>query len=461
MKVQLLVIIAVGMVLAFCTPTEEEITQDPNALLTFSTDTVFFDTLFTDTVSFTKRFRVYNPNKNAVNLSDISLGSGNNSVYQLLINGIRGNQFQDQIILGEDSLLVLVEVTIPSRGEDIPFLVEDSVIFVTNENIQTVNLVAWGQDAHFFRQDVVIECNTTWPADKPYVLYGSILVDSLCSLVIEAGAQVYINRGASIFVGGSIDVRGTVEEPVLFRNVRLDIENAPGQWTGILFLEGSTSNRIDHVIIRNAEFGVRLGTPDNDTIPDLIISNSVIENMSSYGVLAFTSDLWAYNLLVNNCINATAGHFAGGNYLYQHCTFANYSIGLFNENPAMIFSDNLELADGSLLQADLSVQLQNNIIWGDYQDIEELQFAASEGPVFQVLADHCMIRSQDDNLDINNNILGVDPEFPRFVDPREFNYQLDTLSPAKDQGSVLPIDVDILGNPRDAMPDMGAYERIE
>lgn len=463
MRIQLFRLFCGGWLLIFagCTPTEEEITFDPQAHLTFSTDTLFFDTLFTDTVSFTGRFRVFNPQQNAVNLSSIFLGGGEGSSYSLSVNGIKGREFRDQVILGNDSSLVLVEVTIPSRDENTPFLVEDSVIFVTNENIQVVNLVAWGQDAHFFRKDSVISCNTSWPQDKPYVLYGSVLVDSLCELVIEAGAEIYLNKGASIFVAGSLKVLGLADQPVLFRNVRLDIENAPGQWVGMLFLEGSTDNRIDHAIIRNAEFGVRLGTPDNDTIPDLVISNSIIENMSGFGVLAFTSDLWAYNVLINNCINAAAGHFAGGHYIYQHCTLANYSINLFNQAPAMIFTDNLELSDGSLLQEDLHAQLQNNIIWGVHQDGEELQFAPSEGTIFQVLMEHCLIRSQNQDFEVNNNILGQDPRFPEFVDPENYNYQLDTLSPAKDQGVMLTIDTDLLGNPRDAMPDLGAYERIE
>ena len=449
------------MTLVHCTPEEEEITIDPKANLTFSTDTLFFDTLFTDTVSFTGRFRVFNPQDNAVNLSSISIATGGNSFYDLYINGIKGKQFQDQVILGKDSLLVLVEVTIPSRDENTPFLVEDSVVFVTNDNIQNVNLVAWGQDAHFFRKDSIIVCNTFWPADKPYVLYGSVLVDSLCQLTIEEGAEIYMNKGATIFVGGSLKVLGSPDQPVLFSNVRLDIEHAPGQWVGMVFLEGSVKNKIDHATIRNAQIGVRLGTPDNDTIPDLVISNSIIENMSEFGVLAFTSDLWAYNLVVNNCVKSTGAHFAGGNYVYQHCTFANYSIGLFNEAPALIFTDNLELDDGSLLQADLYTQLQNNIIWGDHQDSEELLFNASGGPDFQVLLEYCLIRSQNEDFDINNNILATDPDFPKFVDPREFDYQLDTLSPAQDQGRLLPINKDLLGNPRDEQPDIGAYERIE
>lgn len=449
------------LAMAYCTPSEEELTFDTNAYLTFSTDTVFFDTLFTDTVSFTKRFRVYNPQSNAVKLSSISLGMGGNSDFHLSVNGLEGKQFTDQIILGKDSLLVLVAVNIPSREENTPFLVEDSVVFVTNDNIQAVNLVAWGQDGYFFRGDSIIDCNTSWPADKPYVLYGSILVDSLCELTIEAGTEIYVNQGASIFIAGSVKVNGTAELPVLFRNIRLDIENAPGQWTGLVFLEGSKDNKIDHARIRNAQFGVRLGTPDNDIIPDLVISNSVIQNMATYGILSFTSDLWVYNTLINNCVNAAAGHFAGGHYTYQHCTFANYSIGLFSEGPAMIFSDNLELADGSLLQADLTTRLQNNIIWGDYSDVEELQFNTTEGPKFEVLVEHSLIRTQNLDFDINNNILNTDLGFPQFVNPVEYNYQLDKQSPARDAGRQLPITTDLLGNQRDANPDIGAYERIE
>jgi hypothetical protein len=453
--------LAGAFALVHCTPTEEELSLDPNALLTFSVDTLFFDTLFTDTVSFTKRFRVYNPQSNAVNVSSIQLAGAENSFYELTVNGISAFEFQDQTIFGKDSLLILVDVTIPSRDENAPFLVEDSVVFITNQNSQAVNLVSWGQDAHFFRDDSIIPCNTVWPADKPYVLYGSILVDTLCRLTIEAGARIYVNTGASFFVKGTLEVNGTAADSVLFRNVRLDIENALGQWTGLVFLEGSKQNVINHATIRNAEFGVRLGTPDNDTIPDLILSNTVIENMSTYGILAFTSDLWAYNLLVNNCVNAAGGHFAGGNYQYQHCTFANYSIGLFNQAPALVFTDNLELADGSLLQEDLYTSIQNTIIWGDYQEQEELVFNASEGPSFQILLEHSLVRSQNPDFDINNNILSTAPDFPNFVDPSSYNYQLDTLSPAKDQGRDLSIDTDLLGNPRDGFPDIGAFERIE
>jgi len=56
---------------------------------------------------------------------------------------------------------------------------------------------------------------------------------------------------------------------------------------------------------------------------------------------------------------------------------------------------------------------------------------------------------------------------PLFIDPyKEYNYQLDTLSPAKDIGKLQygeQFPFDILNNDRteDKGPDLGAFERIE
>ena len=459
-NIPILAILAV-VYLCHCTPQEEDITVDPQAMLTFSTDTLFFDTLFTDTTSFTRRFRVFNPQKNALRITDISLQQAGNSSYSLTVNGVQAESFQDQIILGEDSLLVLVTVFIPSRGEDTPFLVEDAVQFLTNGNQQQVQLVAWGQEANFFQGDSILTCNTIWTNDKPYVLYGSVLVDSLCTLTIEAGSQIYVNQNAAMLVAGSLEVQGTPQDPVLFSNVRLDLENSPGQWIGLVFLQGSQANSLDHAIIRNAEFGVRIGTPDNDTLPDLVVSNSIIENMSTFGILAFTSDLLVYNTVVDNCIDYATAHFAGGHYQYQHCTIANYSVGIFSEQPAAIFTDNLILADGSELIDDLYVRIQNSILWGNFQQSEELILNTAGGAFNDILVSHVMLRSSDDIFNINNNILDTDPDFPQFIDPFNFDFRLDTLSPAQDQGLDLMINKDLLGNDRDSQPDLGAYERIE
>ncbi|MEO1051565.1 MAG: right-handed parallel beta-helix repeat-containing protein [Bacteroidota bacterium] len=440
-----------------CEPEEQRFTFDQNAQLRFSTDTVFFDTIFSTVGSITQRLRVFNDNDNAVNISNISLGRATDSEYTIAINGQKGNAFEDVRLLGQDSMLVLVEVTIDPRDENLPFIVQDSIVFETNNNLQDVKLISFGQDANFL-MDSVLTCNTTWTADRPYVIFNSVLVDSLCQLTIEEGTRIFSNTGSFIFVQGTIKVNGQPDGRVLFTNDRQDedFENAPGQWGGLIFLEGSKDNEIQYADIRNAQIGIRLGAPDDDDIPEVVIGNTRIENMSNTGILTFTSDLYAYNTLVNNCAIAAVANFAGGNYRYEHCTFANFSFDFFRQDPSVVFSDNVVLADNSILEADLNVQVFNTIIWGSLSD--ELTLSSTGNNDFILSVVNSLIRTTDEGLDINNNILNLDP---LFFDPREFDYSLDTLSPAKDSGLDILITNDIEGRERDQLPDIGAFERIE
>jgi hypothetical protein len=446
---------AILTILAFeaCEPEEQIFTTDPEVKLRFSQDTVLFDTVFTSLGSTTRRLTVYNDSKNAVNIASIrTLDS--ESPFTLTVNGSRGNSFENQRLLGNDSMLVLVDVLIDPMDEDLPFVVEDMVEFETNENLQSLDLVAWGQDAHFLT-DSILSCQTTWTADRPYVIYNSVLVDSLCTLVVEAGARIYSHAGSSIYIKGTIDVNGEADQRVLFSNDRFDerYRDAPGQWTGIFFLEGSHSNRIDYTDIRNANYGIWLGTPDNDTIPDLILDGVVIENMAGSGLLGFTSDLYAVNTVVDNCAEYCVGNFAGGNYIYENCTFANLSQTFFRETPLFAVSDNLVLADQSVLVEDISLQMSNTIVWGDFQD--EIVLNNDGGAAFEALVAFNILKTTESAFDINNNILNQDP---LFINPAEYNYRLDSLSPAIDLGFSSGLAIDLDGLARDDNPDIGAFE---
>lgn len=213
---------------------------------------------------------------------------------------------------------------------------------------------------------------------------------------------------------------------------------------------------MDFTTIRNAEIGIRLGSPDNDTIPDLILKNSIIENMSNSGILSFTSDLYAENTLVNNCVDFTCGNIAGGNYIYKHCTFGNYGFNFIRQSPSFYVTDNIDLDDNSSIVNDIFLQIQNTIIDGSLED--ELLFELS-GETDVILAiNNNLIKSTISDLDTLGNILNEDP---KFIDPANYNYRLDTLSPAKDNGIFIGVEFDLDGNQRDDLPDIGAYERIE
>ncbi len=453
----LLVMTLTGLLLgAGCRP-EEDLDPDYTGGLTFSADTVLFDTLFTTVGSTTKRLIVRNPHDKALYIDKIYLSKAMNSPYTITVNGFEGKMFEGQQILGKDSLLILIKVFINPEDRDLPFLVTDSIVFETNEVFQHVQLVSWGQDAVFLGNEV-LECNTEWNASRPYVLFEPVLVDTLCSLDIRAGTMIYAAYNAFLYVKGTLRVHGDSLQRVIFRNERREpaYENAPGQWGGIVFLEGSHDNEIVYADIRNARFGVRLGTPDTDTIPDLIIKNTKIENMSHSGILSFSSDLTAVNTLVSNCKYFTSGNIAGGNYRYVHCTLVNYGQSFFRETPALVATNHLELDDGNEIREALHVTLINTIVYGNLN--EEVQLDDDGQTPFIFSMSNNLLKSTLPEMEGFGNILNEDPEFK---DTWEFNYNLDTLSPAKDAGIQAGVKIDIDGNKRDSLPDIGAYERLE
>lgn len=443
-----------------CTPEQEIIDDSPGDPLILSTDTVLFDTLFTTVGSVTRRLRISNENKQAIKIANISLAGGASSPFNIIVNGDKGFSFDDVVIFGGDSLLILVEVTIDPRNVDLPFLVKDSVTINQGNFQQHVKLVSWGQDANFLN-NVILSCNETWTADRPYVIVGGVLVDSLCNLTVERGTRVLFDNNASMFVQGSLEVRGDTSEQVIFRSIRSDgiFENTAGQWGEVVFAVGSKGNVIDNAIISNGRVGLRVGTPDDDNIPDVTITNTIIENMSEAGILAFTSDVTAINTLIYNCGTYMIGNFAGGNYNYYHCTFTNDLNDFRRDQASVIFSDNLILSDNSVLSDNLNLELVNTIIWGNLED--ELLISLEGQTNSTLVVQNNIIRSTLEDFDTNDNLISQELNFPGFRSPFQREYQIDSLSVARNAGIDLGIQFDIRGLTRDDQPDIGAFERID
>jgi hypothetical protein len=358
-------------------------------------------------------------------------------------------------ILAKDSILILVKADISDRGVDNPYVVEDQLQFNTNGNYQEVSVFSWGQDANYLR-DSVLNCNTIWTTGKPYVIFEHVLVDSLCTLTIDPGTRVFSHVGSNIYVKGSIKVNGSANNRVLFMNDRFDgnYANYPGQWGGIVFLEGSSTNEIRYADIRNADIGIWLGTPDDNDLADLVIENSIIENMAQYALLAFTSDLEMTNCLLDNVGEVAFAGIAGGNYLLKHNTIANYGYGFFKTQPSFVVSDQIELSDGSIIQAPVNLIFQNNIIWGSNTD--EISLLNDAGEDFVLSMSNNLLNTTNDFFTGYNNIINSDP---LFIDPEAFDYKLDSLSPAINAGADLGIILDLPGNIRTVPVDIGAYEK--
>ncbi len=456
-------------------------TSDPNVKLTFSTDTVQFDTIFTTIGSTTLQFRFYNSNKNAVKTS-IELAGGSNSNYRLNIDGQPTSKITDYEIMANDSAFIFVEVNIDPLNENSPMVVEDSIMFYTNGNSQNVKLISYGQNVHLYTDSVID--TRTWINDKPYLIYDYILVDKDQTLTIEPGTRIYFHNESALWVVGTLKVNGTAEEPVVFSGDRLEewYRIAPGQWYGIYrdnenefltggiqFWQGSTNNVIDHAIIENGVRGVQVDLIGESANPTLILSNSVIKNMSNIGLLAQSSYVKVYNSVIANC-----GFYAvvlgyGGNYEFYHTTIGNYYRFDTRKNEALALN-NYYIYDDVATLYPLNATFGNCIIYGSLDNELLIDKFPSDEVAFNYLFDHCMLKL-DKNYDTSNpnhfnNIIRHKDSLPKFLDTYESNFRLDTLSAAKDKGSIIYSNlyqIDMEGNSRltNAPPDLGAYERIE
>lgn len=469
----LMAAVAAMFLMMACEP-DDELLTDSGARLGFSSDTVSFDTVFSTLGSITRDFRIYNPHDKKIEISNLRLAGGEQSVFSLNVDGEAGSSFQNLEIDANDSLYVFVRVAIDPTEENLPFVIKDSVMFETNGNYQDVNLMAWGQNAHFHK-NVLLQGQHVWKADKPHVVYGyAIVSDTLnSSLTIEAGAQVYMHNDALLAAdsGATLRIMGAPDKPVKIQGDRLEdfYDDVPGQWGSVWLTAGSKENEIHHAEIRNGIIGVRVDTLGNSTQPTLTITNSIIDNMQGYGLLAQGSHVKARNTVFSNCGEHAVILNIGGNYDFRHCTIGNYWSGN-SRRTASLALNNFYIFEGDTIARDLeNVYFGNSIIYGDRE--EELVLSQTTQADFNYLFENSVIKTQQDLSD-EAHFKDCINEDPLFRNPDDFEFQLDTLiSPAIDHGAMKVINEtddfdlskDLVGNPRtaDENPDAGAYEFVE
>lgn len=430
--------------------------------LAFETDSIIFDTVFTDVGSATEVFLIYNTSNENLLIEEIKLAGGENSAYKINFDGIANHQFKDIEILPGDSLYTFVEVFIDPNNIATPFVVKDSIVFSLNNKETDVKLVSWGQNAYFHFGDTITQ-NETWKADKPHVIYGEVIVGGGATLTIDECTEVYghnlsrlnIARNSALVVNGSVDC------PVIFKGDRKEAryEDEPGQWIGIRLLPGAAPSRISHAIIKNGFRGVEVDSMMPSREPNLLLENTTISTMNLVCLLGYTASIQAINCeFINSCEYLTVGEL-GGNYNFTYCTFGNYQKSCVRTTPSVYLSNaNYVDIDENEFSNPLDFNFLNCIIYGSQE--EELGFNQSGSGTITASIAHTLIRTKLLEFDINNNIINSNP---LFINPNELNYQLDTLSPAIEKA--LPIgnlNTDYFLRLRDlGNPDLGAFERVD
>lgn len=115
------------------------------------------------------------------------LASGESTGFRMNVDGRKGSSFNNVGILANDSMYVFVEVTVDPNGGNQPLLIQDSVLFTVNGIRQSVLLEAYGQDVNLYKGGVTITKDSILTANRPYLIYDSLVIAKGVSLNIEKG----------------------------------------------------------------------------------------------------------------------------------------------------------------------------------------------------------------------------------------------------------------------------------
>ena len=486
--------------------------------LTFSKDTVYLDTIFSNIGSSTYTLKVYNNSDDDILIPSLKLSNGQTSNYRMNVDGMTGTgtligkEFENVELLAKDSMFVFIETTIdiqPLVANETQFLYTDAIEFGSGANTQKVELVTLVKDAIFLypnkdaqgiietlRFDVdgdgiedetnvqgrfLEDSELTFSNEKPYVIYGYAAVEAGKTLMINAGARLHFHANSGLLVtsNASLQINGLpsldaelLENEVIISGDRLEplYEDIPGQWQTIWLLDGSTNNSINHTTIKNATVGI-VSDGNQDDPTKLVITNSQIYNSSNFGILGRGSSINAENVVLNNSgVSSFAGTY-GGNYNFTHSTIANYWSNSFRQFPALLLNNFIVDAENTVFTNPLeSANFTNCIIYGN--DNPELLLEKEPSEVFNFKFTNSLVYFDDPTgfysetqYDFTNSeyyenvIFNVDPQF---LDPALNQLNIPFESPAEGAGvSSGNLNVDITNTPRTSPPDLGAYNAIE
>ena len=472
-------IILIGVLLAGCR--EYTISDDPALRLSFSRDTISFDTVFTEQGSATFRLMVYNPNKSALLIR--SIGLDENKYFSLNIDGEQKTEnLTDLQINGGDSLFVFVRVHINPTGENNPVLVSNNLHFYLSSGVkQSVHLEAYGQDVTRIKNDNRgvhrVTCDTcTFTAEKPYLIFDTLIVSS--QLTIEPGATIYMHNGACIIALGDVTAVGNLTQPILIRGDRLDnlFDSVPylyagGSWDGIyLIADHASTYTLDYVDILSGTVGLYCYGPSSGTLPTLHMNGCRIHNHTLYGVVLTNTNAVVTNTEISNCASYCV-YCSGGEHEFIHSTIASY-FGNTNiriqptlkEDVAAVYINNLQKQEphtiSSFRNCIITGYLANQLVVatpfdryypgtfiGNYLKTDTLDIPHAEKNTYW---------QPTDTTDVFHN------DYYKYKEYHYYDFRLDSLSPAigiGDSLTAVPYSTDRMGTSRAlCLPDAGAYQ---
>ena len=475
-----LLILFCACMLAGCS--EYRVSEDPTLRLSFSCDTLSFDSVFTEQGSATMQLMVYNRNASAMMIDRVWMEDG--EAFAVNIDGETDlNRLNALQINGGDSMFVFVRVTDFGRmEEDGAIRIEDLLHFhLTNGTTQQVLIEAFALNAtrlgrigkgRTFLKDY------TFTSAQPYILYDTVVVDGFMKM--EAGAQLYMHAGACLYAQGDVEAEGTKEAPVLIRGDRLDrlFDSVPylyagGGWNGVYLVSETPKNYVfRYVDILSGNVGLNCTSTCTDDLPKLRMDGCRIHNHTSYGLVLNHIDALVTNTEISNCAYYCV-YCDGGTHEFVHSTIASY-FGYTNiriqsakkEETAAVYIDNLTKTPPqtvtSFYNSVITGYLPNQIVVatpfdryypgsfvGNYLKTDTLAFPHAERNTYWQKTDTAKVFVND---------------FYKYKEYVYYDFRLDSLSPAigiGDSLTAVPYPVDRNGVSRALIrPDAGCYQHL-
>jgi hypothetical protein len=508
---KLIFLFFVGLAITVSSCRQDFVFEPSTGDLVFSKDTIYLDTVFANIGSSTYTLKVYNKSSKDIKIPTIQLGKGLTSKYRMTVDGMTGENnriFHDVELLAKDSMYIFIETT-AGIGDANPsdFLYTDQIEFDSGANLQKVELVTLIQDAYFifpnkqngitesipigFDEDgTVLETNGrnlshnhpdngdefTFQTDKPYVVYGYASVPNGEILTIPAGARVHfhadsglvVQEGGTLNINGSLSTTAALENEVIFEGDRLEpgFSDVPGQWGTVYLRQGSANHRIKNLTIKNAIIGLLV---ENNFGTPMTIENTQIYDCSNVGLLGRAATIEGKNMVINTAGVASLACTLGGSYEFKHCTFNNNwasskQVAVTVDNYYTDTTTNQQIAF-DLIKADF----KNCIIFGSNQIELLVNKSTDTSKQFNKLFSKCQIKFNNNNNQFTNN-----PDYAFINDATEIikngivDFQnisknklfIGAVSASKNFGVDVGVPFDILGNPRNGIFDLGAYNSI-
>ena len=408
------------LLLAVACSDYESFSNNPNFRLTFSEDTIAFDTLISTIPSSTKTLYAFNNNKDGMRISTIRLEGGERSHFRVNVDGryLAEGIWQDFEVLRNDSLVIRIEMTPPEVGNNEPLYFEDKLLFLLENGVQqTVVLSGGAVDAYIKKEGIIIESDETLLTDKPYVIYDSLVVKSGATLTLTEGTTLMFHDKAALHVYGKLMVQGSIEKPVVLRGDRMDhmfdyllYDNTPSRWEGIIIHRGSYGNELFQCDLHSSCFGIicedtEQVTPDT-TKPSVTLDCCILHNIGGDG------------LQLNNCvsnvtntqISNTLGHtvnISGGSHTFLYSTLAQFYPFTANRGDGLHLTSSEDGSEYGLLR---KAHFINCVITGYGPDVIMGEHIVLDGYTCNYLFHHCFLNtpSVDDTEHFVNCIFDQD-----------------------------------------------------